>query len=211
MEGVQNMKTNVYNIDGKQVGSLELSAYVFEQEYNEALIHQVVVAQLANKRQGTKCTLTRSEVRGGGAKPWKQKGTGRARQGSIRSPQWIKGGVVFAPKPRDFSQKINKKMKDGALLSALSQKVRDEQFMVIDAIAMAPKTKVAQTILNNLKVNSKALLVIAGEDENILRATNNIQNLTVITADLLNVYDLIANAKCIITKDAVTKLEEVYA
>ncbi|MEG1508861.1 MAG: 50S ribosomal protein L4 [Clostridia bacterium] len=205
------MKTNVYNIDGKQVGSLELSAYVFEQEYNEALIHQVVVAQLANKRQGTKCTLTRSEVRGGGAKPWKQKGTGRARQGSIRSPQWIKGGVVFAPKPRDFSQKINKKMKDGALLSALSQKVRDEQFMVIDAIAMAPKTKVAQTILNNLKVNSKALLVIAGEDENILRATNNIQNLTVITADLLNVYDLIANAKCIITKDAVTKLEEVYA
>ncbi|MEG1646039.1 MAG: 50S ribosomal protein L4 [Clostridia bacterium] len=205
------MKTNVYNIDGKQVGSLELSAYVFEQEYNEALIHQVVVAQLANKRQGTKCTLTRSEVRGGGAKPWKQKGTGRARQGSIRSPQWIKGGVVFAPKPRDFSQKINKKMKDGALLSALSQKVRDEQFMVIDAIAMAPKTKVAQTILNNLKVNSKALLVIASEDENILRATNNIQNLTVITADLLNVYDLIANAKCIITKDAVTKLEEVYA
>ncbi|MEG1964185.1 MAG: 50S ribosomal protein L4 [Clostridia bacterium] len=205
------MKTNVYNIDGKQVGSLELSAYVFEQEYNEALIHQVVVAQLANKRQGTKCTLTRSEVRGGGAKPWKQKGTGRARQGSIRSPQWIKGGVVFAPKPRDFSQKINKKMKEGAMLSALSQKVRDEQFMVIDAIAMAPKTKVAQTILNNLKVNSKALLVIAGEDENILRATNNIQNLTVITADLLNVYDLIANAKCIITKDAVTKLEEVYA
>ena len=206
------MEMKVVNSSGKKVGTIELSAAVFEQEYNAALIHQVVVAQLANKRQGTKSTLTRAEVRGGGIKPWRQKGTGRARQGSIRAPQWIKGGVVFAPKPRDFSQKINQKMKVAALKSALSQKVRDDEIIVINEIkAENGKTKEIATVLKNLKMDKKVLLVVGEHDELVIRACRNIQNVTLINASLINVYDVVANANCIMTQDAVKKIQEVYA
>ncbi len=206
------MEMKVVNSSGKKVGTIELNAAVFEQEYNAALIHQVVVAQLANKRQGTKSTLTRAEVRGGGIKPWRQKGTGRARQGSIRAPQWIKGGVVFAPKPRDFSQKINQKMKVAALKSALSQKVRDDEIIVINEIkAENGKTKEIATVLKNLKMEKRVLLVVGERDELIIRACRNIENVTLINASLINVYDVVANANCIMTKDAIKKIEEVYA
>ena len=206
------MEMKVVNSSGKKVGTIELVAAVFEQEYNEALIHQVVVAQLANKRQGTKSTLTRAEVRGGGIKPWRQKGTGRARQGSIRAPQWIKGGVVFAPKPRDFSQKINQKMKVAALKSALSEKVRDNEITIINEVkAENGKTKEIATILKNLKMDKKVLLVVGEHDELVIRACRNIQNVTLINASLINVYDVVANANCIMTKDAIKKIEEVYA
>ncbi len=206
------MEMKVVNSSGKKVGTIELNAAVFEQEYNAALIHQVVVAQLANKRQGTKSTLTRAEVRGGGIKPWRQKGTGRARQGSIRAPQWIKGGVVFAPKPRDFSQKINQKMKVAALKSALSQKVRDNEIIVINEIkAENGKTKEIATVLKNLKMEKRVLLVVGERDELVIRACRNIENVTLINASLINVYDVVANANCIMTKDAIKKIEEVYA
>ncbi len=206
------MEMKVVNSSGKKVGTIELNAAVFEQEYNESLIHQVVVAQLANKRQGTKSTLTRAEVRGGGIKPWRQKGTGRARQGSIRAPQWIKGGVVFAPKPRDFSQKINQKMKVAALKSALSQKARDNEITIINEIkAENGKTKEIATILKNLKMEKRVLLVVGERDELVIRACRNIENVTLINASLINVYDVVANANCIMTKDAVNKIEEVYA
>ncbi len=211
MEGLK-MEMKVVNSSGKKVGTIELNAAVFEQEYNAALIHQVVVAQLANKRQGTKSTLTRAEVRGGGIKPWRQKGTGRARQGSIRAPQWIKGGVVFAPKPRDFSQKINQKMKVAALKSALSQKVRDDEIIVINEIkAENGKTKEIATVLKNLKMEKRVLLVVGERDELVIRACRNIENVTLINASLINVYDVVANANCIMTKDAIKKIEEVYA
>ncbi len=206
------MKMNVLDATGKKAGTIELNSAVFEQEYNEALIHQVVVAQLANKRQGTKSTLTRAEVRGGGIKPWRQKGTGRARQGSIRAPQWIKGGVVFAPKPRDFSQKINQKMKVTALKSALSQKVRDNEVIIINEVkAENGKTKEIATIMKNLKMDKRVLLVVGERDELVIRACRNIENVTLINASLINVYDVVANANCIMTKDAVKKIEEVYA
>lgn len=206
------MKVNVLDMNAKKVADLELNENVFGVEYNEALIHQVVVAQLANRRQGTKSTLTRTEVRGGGKKPWRQKGTGRARQGSIRSPQWTGGGVVFAPKPRDFAQKINKKMKVAATLSALSAKVTDNDFIVLDKIALKEaKTKYIANMLKAMSIDNSVLLVVAQDDEAVKRACANIANLTLINADLLNVYDLAANAKCIFTKDAVAKIEEVYA
>lgn len=206
------MKVNVLDINAKVVEELELNEAVFGVEYNEALIHQVVVAQLANKRQGTKCTLTRTEVRGGGKKPWRQKGTGRARQGSIRSPQWTGGGVVFAPKPRDFSQKINKKMKVAATLSALSAKVSDNDFIVLDKMELKEaKTKLVANMLKAMSIDKTVLLVVANNDEIVKRACANIANLTLINVDLVNVYDLAANAKCIFTKDAVAKIEEVYA
>ncbi len=206
------MKVNVLDIKAKKVGEMELNDAVFGVEYNEALIHQVVVAQLANKRQGTKSTLTRTEVRGGGKKPWRQKGTGRARQGSIRSPQWTGGGVVFAPKPRDFSQKINKKMKTAATLSALSAKVSDNDFIVLDKLQISEaKTKYIAKMLKAFEIESKVLVVVANNDESVMRACANIQNVTLINADLLNVYDLAANAKCIFTVDAVNKIQEVYA
>ena len=211
MEGLK-MEMKVVNSSGKKVGTIELNAAVFEQEYNAALIHQVVVAQLANKRQGTKSTLTRAEVRGGGIKPWRQKGTGRARQGSIRAPQWIKGGVVFAPKPRDFSQKINQKMKVAALKSALSQKVRDDEIIVINEIkAENGKTKEIATVLKKLKKEKRVLLVVGERDELVIRACRNIENVTLINASLINVYDVVANANCSMTKDAIKKIEEVYA
>ena len=207
------MKIDVFDMNGKNLKKpLELNEAVFGQEYNEALIHQVVVAQLANKRQGTKSTLTRTEVSGGGKKPWRQKGTGRARQGSIRSPQWTGGGVVFAPKPRDFDQKINKKMKVAATISALSAKVSTSNLVVVDKIELAEaKTKLIANMLKSLDINSNVLVVMAKDDEAVLRACQNLQNVTVINADLINVYDLAANTKCIATVDAIKKLEEVYA
>lgn len=201
----------VLNQKGNKVDTLAVSDEVFGAEYNEALIHQVVVAQLANKRQGTKSTLTRTEVRGGGIKPWRQKGTGRARQGSIRAPQWIKGGVVFAPKPRDFSQKINKKMKDGAMRSALSEKIRSGEFVVVDKIELdAPKTKLMVEVLKALDVSKKALLVLSGNSD-VARAAGNIEGVTVAEASLLNVYDVVANGKIVTTVAAVKSIEEAYA
>ncbi len=202
----------IVNTDAKAVGKKELNEAIFGQAVNETLIHQVVVAQLANKRQGTKSTLTRSEVRGGGIKPWRQKGTGRARQGSIRSPQWIKGGVVFAPKPRDFSQKINAKMKKAAMVSALSAKVANNEFTVVDKIVIeAPKTRNVAAILKNFNfVDSRVLFVINSAKEetaSILRAAKNIEKVNVIDVALLNVYDLLANKNCVITLSAVEKLQ----
>lgn len=206
------IKVDVLNTEAKVVGSVELSEAVFGKEYNEALIHQVIVAQLANKRQGTKSTLTRTEVRGGGIKPWRQKGTGRARQGSIRAPQWVKGGVVFAPKPRDFSKKINKKMKTAALLSALSQKLRDGDILIVDKIELAePKTKLVASALKKLGIQKKALLVMNGEYADVLRAGRNIDTLTMSDVSLVNVYEVVRASKCIFTQDAVKQLTEVYA
>ena len=206
------MKVDTYNTAAKKVGTLELSDEVFGADYNEALIHQVVVAQLANKRQGTNSTLTRSEVRGGGKKPWRQKGTGRARQGSIRSPQWTKGGVVFAPKPRDFSQKINKKMKRLATISALSAKVRDNDFIVLDSLELAEaKTKLVAAMLKSFNLEDKKVLIVtANNDNNAVLAARNIQGASVTEASLVNVYDLVAGGKCIVTKEAVALIEEAY-
>lgn len=206
------MKIDVFNLEAKKVGDMELNEAVFGQEYNEALIHQVVVAQLANKRQGNKSTLTRSEVRGGGAKPWRQKGTGRARQGSIRSPQWTGGGVVFAPKQRDFSQKINKKMRVAATISALSAKVADSKMVVVENLAFEQaKTKLVAQMLKAFDIKGRVIVLTDKDDETVLRACANIQNVTVCNVDLINVYDLVANADCIATQAAIRKLEEVYA
>lgn len=201
----------IYNQTGKETGTLDLEESVFGVEYNESLIHQVIVAQRNNARQGTKCTLTRREVRGGGIKPWRQKGTGRARQGSIRAPQWVKGGVVFAPKPRDFSQKINKQMKRNALVSALSAKVADEDMIVLEALkAENAKTKEMAAVLKAFNLDKKVLIVTASVDTAVLRASGNLKNVKVLPASEINVYDLVANAKCLITKEAVEKLEEAY-
>ena len=203
------MELKVLNTAGKQVGTVELNDAVFAVEYNEALIHQVVVAQLANKRQGTKSALTRTEVRGGGVKPYRQKGTGRARQGSIRSPQFVKGGVVFAPKPRDFRQKLNKFSKRQALLSALSQKIRQDEFVVVDEFKVKEaKTKEVANILKALELNKKTLFVVAEDNKDLLRASRNIADLQVINADLINVYDVVRSNKCVVTKAAAEKIEE---
>ena len=203
------MELKVLNTAGKQVGTVELNDAVFAVEYNEALIHQVVVAQLANKRQGTKSALTRTEVRGGGVKPYRQKGTGRARQGSIRSPQFVKGGVVFAPKPRDLRHKLNKFSKRQALLSALSQKIRQDEFIVVDEFKVKEaKTKEVANILKALELNKKTLLVVAEDNKDLLRASRNIADLQVINADLINVYDVVRSNKCVVTKAAAEKIEE---
>ena len=202
---------NVYKQDGTKKGTLKLSDAVFGAEYNEPLIHQIVVAQQNNSRQGTKSALTHSEVRGGGRKPWRQKHTGRARQGSTTSPQWTGGGVVFAPKPRDFSSKVNKQQKRGALLSALSEKVRADEFMVLDELKLAEiKTKQVAEVLKNLKISSSVLLVTAEADENIVRAARNIPEVTTIPSALINVYDIVAHSKCLVLADAVKKIEEAY-
>lgn len=194
-----------------EVGTLELSEALFNAEYNEAVIHQAVVARLANERQGTKSTLTRSEVRGGGAKPWRQKGTGRARQGSIRSPQWIKGGVVFAPKSRDFSKKMNAKAKQVALFAALSQKIRDDEVIFIDEIKVsAPKTKEMAKFLKAFNVEKSVLVVMDNSDEAVLRASANISTISTIYVDQINTYDVVKNSKIVISKKAVERIEEVY-
>lgn len=203
------MELKVFNTLGKEVGTVEVSEKVFGAEYNEALIHQVVVAQLANKRQGTKSALTRTEVRGGGIKPWRQKGTGRARQGSIRSPQWRHGGVVFAPKPRDFSQKINKRMKAAAMVSTLSQKLRQNEIVVLDKIELAEgKTKFMAEICKNLDAGKKALFVLGAENENVVRATRNLPEAAACDASLINVYDLVRAGKVFVTVDAIKVIEE---
>ena len=201
----------LYNMKASEVGSLELSDALFNVEYNESVIHQAVVARLANERQGTKSTLTRSEVRGGGAKPWRQKGTGRARQGSIRSPQWIKGGVVFAPKSRDFSKKMNVKAKAVALLSALSQKIRDDEVIFVDKIQVAEaKTREMAKFLKAFNLEKSVLLVMDDSDEMVLRASANIESISTIPADQINTYDVVKNAKIVMSKQAVQQIEEVY-
>lgn len=206
------MELKVYNTLNKEVSTVTVSDAVFAVDYNEALIHQVVVAQLANKRQGTKSALTRTEVRGGGIKPWRQKGTGRARQGSIRSPQWRHGGVVFAPKPRDFSKKINKRMKQQALVSVLSQKIRQDEFIVLDKVEIAEaKTRLMAEICNNLDAGKKAMFVLGQENVNVVRATNNLPEATVCDATLINVYDLVRAGKVFVTLDALKIIEEANA
>lgn len=206
------LKVDIFDINGKKSGSMDLNADVFGKEYNEALIHQVIVAQLANKRQGTKSALTRAEVRGGGIKPWRQKGTGRARHGSIRSPQWVKGGVVFAPKPRDFRKKVNKKMKDAALCSALSKKLVDGNIVVIKDLELKEaKTKQMVKVLNDLKIASSALIVLDGENLNVVRASRNIPKIITTDVELINLYDLVKSNKCVITVDAIKSLMEAYA
>ena len=203
----------IYNMQGAVAGEMTLSDAVFGQEVNVPLIHQVVVAQLANKRQGTKSALTRTEVRGGGKKPWRQKHTGKARQGSTRAPQWIKGGVVFAPKPRDFSKKINKRAKQAALVSALSGKVADGELLVLDQLVLTEaKTREVAAVLKALNIEKSVLLVLDGACDNtaILRAAANIPALTTIAADLINVYDVAANAVVLATKSAIEKIEEAY-
>ncbi len=204
-------KVKVYNMAAEVVGNMTLSDEVFGCEYNEALIHQVVVAYNNNQRQGTKSALTRTEVRGHAKKPWRQKGTGRARQGSTKGPQWVGGGVVFAPKPRDFSQKVNKQAKAGAFKSAISAKLAEQKVVVLDALTIEnAKTKEFMTVANNFKMEGNTVVVVAQKDENVLRATNNIPNISVTTADLLNTYDLVACNKVYVTKDAVKKIEEAY-
>ena len=204
------MELKVINLSGKEVEKISVRDEIFNAEYNEALIHQVIVAQLANKRQGTKSALTRTEVRGGGIKPWRQKGTGRARQGSIRAPQWKHGGVVFAPKPRDFSKKINKRMKAQALVSVLSQKIRQEEFVVLSELAISEaKTKMMAALCEKLNAGSKALFIFDGENANLVRATKNLAEAATQEASLVNVYDLVRANKVFITKDAVRKIEEV--
>ncbi len=201
----------LYDMKANEVGALELNDALFNTEYNESVIHQAVVQRLANERQGTKSTLTRSEVRGGGAKPWRQKGTGRARQGSIRSPQWVKGGVVFAPKSRDFSKKMNAKAKAVALLSALSQKIRDEEVIFVDEIKVAaPKTKEMAAFLKAFNLEKSVLLVMDNNDEAVLRASANIEKISTIAANQINTYDVVKNAKLVISKQAVQQIEEVY-
>lgn len=205
-------KTNVYDMTGKQVGEIELSEAVFGIEPNASVVHDVVKNHLANCRQGTQSTLTRAEVRGGGIKPWRQKGTGRARQGSIRAVQWIKGGVAFAPKPRDFSKKINKKMKSAAFRSAISYKVRNNELLVLDKVALeAAKTKYVAKILSNFNFDRKTLLVVGEKDDAVLLAGRNIERLTISTADLVNVYELVANTNVLATESAMRKIEEAYA
>ncbi|MBO4534806.1 MAG: 50S ribosomal protein L4 [Clostridia bacterium] len=203
------ISVKVYDKSAKEVGNIQVSEEVFGRDFNEALIHQVVVAQLANRRQGTKSALTRTEVRGGGKKPWRQKGTGNARQGSIRAPQWIKGGVVFAPKPRDFSQKVNKTMRRQAIKSALSTKLADGELTVVDSLNLeAAKTREAQAILNNFGFARRTLIVIDGEDQNLLLATRNIPNATLIDCALLNVYDIVASYNLLVTKAAMEAIDK---
>ncbi len=201
----------VYKMDGSEAGTMKLSDKVFGAEYNEPLIHQAVVTRLANERQGTKSTLTRTEVRGGGRKPWRQKGTGNARQGSIRAPQWIKGGVVFAPKSRDFSKDMNKKAKTAALLSALSKKVADGEFVVVDSLSVKEgKTKEMAAFKKALNLDKSAVIVMDNDDVNVIRAARNIQKLSTLPVAQISTYEVVANAKVVITKAAVKKIEEVY-
>ncbi|NLI60181.1 MAG: 50S ribosomal protein L4 [Clostridiales bacterium] len=204
-------KVAVYNTEGASVGEIELKDTIFGVKINQALLHQVVRMQLANKRQGTQSALTRAEVRGGGAKPWRQKGTGRARHGSIRSPIWVKGGVAFAPKPRNYGFTMPKKMRRQALKSALSSKVKSEQILVLDSLELAqPKTKEMVKVLKNLEVTGKALVVLPEKDETVARAAGNLQGIKLASVNTLNVLDILNYDKFIITKEAVEKVEEVY-
>lgn len=201
------MNLNVYDKQGNQTGSVEVSKEVFERDFSESLVHQVVVSQLANKRQGTKSALTRTEVSGGGKKPWRQKGTGSARQGSTRAPQWTHGGVVFAPKPRDFSQKINKTTNKEAVKSALSKKVADNEFTVIENLDVEPKTKNVQAILNAFGFK-KTLILVNGDNNDLYRAARNIPDVMVMDCRMLNVYDLVVHHNCLCTVEAVKAIDQ---
>ena len=202
----------VYNMEGSEVGTIELSDAVFGAPINEHLVHLAVVRQLANKRQGTQKAKGRSEVRGGGRKPWRQKGTGHARQGSIRAAQWTGGGVIFPPTPRDYGGKINKKERRAALRSALTSKVQDQKFIVVDELSLdAPKTKTFAKILENLKATNKALVVTEGASENVILSARNIPGVDTEVRVAINVYDILNHDTVVITKDAVKAIEEVYA
>ena len=201
----------VYNMEGNEVGTMELNDAVFGVEVNEHLVHLAVVRQLANNRQGTQKAKTRSEVSGGGRKPWRQKGTGHARQGSIRAPQWTGGGVVFAPVPRDYEVKMNKKERRAALKSALTSKVQDNKLVVVDSLALAEvKTKEMQRVLTNLKAE-KALVITAADDKNVVLSARNIADVQTATVNTMNVYDVMKHNTVVVTKDAVASIEEVYA
>ena len=201
----------VYNIEGKEVDKLELNDSVFGVEINEHLVHMAVVGQLANKRQGTQSAKTRSEVSGGGKKPWRQKGTGHARQGSTRSPQWTGGGVVFAPKPRDYSVKMNKKEKQLAMKSVLTSKVQEEKLIVVDEFKMDEiKTKKFVEIMNNLKAE-EAFVVTKDVEENLVCSANNVPSVKTAVVNEINVYDILKYDTLVLTKDAVAAIEEVYA
>lgn len=205
-------KVDLYNMKGEVVGDIQLSDNVFGADINKEVLHTVVVNQLANKRQGTQSTKTKSEVRGGGRKPWRQKGTGRARQGSIRSAQWIKGGIVLGPKPRSYSYTLPKKVKRIALKSALTSKVSANEILVIDNLALeAIKTKAMVGVLSSLKVDSSALIVIDSKNDNIVKSARNIPGVKTAFVNTINVFDILKYDKFIITKDAVEKVEEVYA
>ena len=204
-------KVSVYNMEGKEVGNMDLNDAVFGVEINEHLVHMAVVQQLANNRQGTQKAKTRSEVSGGGRKPWRQKGTGHARQGSTRSPQWTGGGTVFAPVPRDYSFKLNKKEKRAALKSALTSRVEDKKFIVVEGLTFNDiKTKNMVNVLNNLKV-AKALVVTANDDKNVILSARNIQDVKTATADTINVYDILKYDTMVVSKEAVGTIQEVYA
>ena len=204
-------KVSVYNMEGNQVGDIELNDAVFGVEVNEHLVHMAVVSQLANNRQGTQSARTRSEVSGGGRKPWRQKGTGHARQGSTRSPQWTGGGVVFAPKPRDYSFKMNKKEKRLALKSALTSRVQENKFIVVDELKMDEiKTKSFANTLSNLKVN-KALVVLNDDNNNVVLSARNIPTVKTAYTNTINVYDILKYDTVVIDKAAVATIEEVYA
>ena len=204
-------KVNVLNIQGENVGELELNETLFNTKVSEHAVYEVVKNQLANKRQGTQSARTRSEVRGGGRKPFRQKGTGRARQGSIRAPHYTGGGVVFAPKPRDYSYQIPKKLRRKALYSVLTSKVNDNELIVLDSLNLQePKTKEAASILNAIDAGKKAYVVTAENDNIVYRSCRNIEGVDVSAANLINVYDLVRHNKLVITKDAIAKLEEVF-
>ena len=204
-------KVSVYNIEGKVVGDMELNDAVFGVEVNTHLVHQAVVLQLANKRQGTQSAKTRSEVSGGGRKPWRQKGTGRARQGSTRSPQWTGGGIVFAPKPRDYSFKMNKKEKNLALKSVLTTKVAENKFIVVDGLNFDEiKTKNMVNVLKNLEVK-KALVVTDDDNKNVTLSSRNIPGVKTAFTNTINVYDILKYDKMVVAKDVISKIEEVYA
>ena len=201
----------LFNKEGNKIEDIQLNDKVFAVEVNADAMHQVVVALLANKRQGTQSAKTRAEVRGGGIKPWRQKGTGRARQGSIRAPQWIKGGVVFAPKPRDYRMSIPKSMRRVAMLSALTSKVQNDEMVILDSLTLeAPKTKEIVKMLNAFNAK-KTLIVTAEANETVYKSARNIEGVAVLPVNNINVYDLLKYSKVIMTKDAVSKIEEVYA
>lgn len=204
------MQTKVFNLEGQEVGKITVADSVFKAPVNEVLVHQAVVSYLANQRQGTKSTLTRAEVAGGGRKPWRQKGTGRARQGSIRSPQWVHGGVVFAPKPRDFTKKLPSQMKRAAFVSALSAMMAENAIKVVEDMNIEAKTKAAIKALEALKLSRRVVVVTDGVNDNAIRAFNNLKEVTVTTADVLNTYDLVAADFALVTKDAIKKIEEAH-
>ena len=205
-------KVDVYNMQGKKVSDVELNAAVFGIEPNEAVVHSVLVNYLANQRQGTQSTKTRAEVRGGGRKPWRQKGTGRARQGSIRAPQWIKGGIALGPNPRSYRYTVNKKEKRLAIRSVLSSKVLENKLTVVDKLELAEiKTKSMVNALNNLKLEGKTLVILPEKNLNVQASTRNIEGAKAILANTINVYDLLRYTNLVLTLDTVKKLEEVYA